>query len=55
MSAGKIGLEPEGLSKMVKRRLQLPLVHQGVAEIVVRLGKVGLQLEGLLESRHRLV
>ena len=55
MGLGVVGLEPDRLAVFGDRLVQLPLVGQGDAEVVVGLGVVGLEPDRLAEFGDRLV
>ena len=50
-----VGLEPEGFAVLGDRLIELPLVVQGDAEVVVGIGEVGLEAQRLAVLGDRLV
>ena len=53
MGLGKAGLEPDCLAVLSDRLLQLSLVTQRVAEVVMSVGEVGLEPDCLAAFRDR--
>ena len=53
-ASGKSGLSAMALRKAASASVQLLLIMQGNAEVVVHFGEIGLKVDGLAEGRHRL-
>jgi len=55
LGGGKVGLEPQRLPKARQRQVHLPLAQQRATGIVAGLGKIRLELKGVLVTADRFV